>query len=899
MKGNKVIKQSSKLLIALCLIFAFLISPVTRLFSRITKVFASTSYTDLEGSNVKIEGFKSKGTVGEKVYLPKVYVDGSVYYANTTNTSIVYDIKTPVGVSGDVTIQGNDSEGYYFIPAAKGVYKLDIYTKISNKLQTVATDLQINVGTTTASYTVNTSAVVKDGDNAYVLPSKLSITTLASDSFMLDAPTMDEDSDINNVSLVCIPVGETNEANYLQMEYDATNKVFKFTTEAKAKLADLKENNKIGQYSFVYSYKVNGKKIIDDVIKTTTVVADASFADELDLRIGTLSSSSELDSKQIGEWVTLPSANVYDAKTGTTDSIPAIVSIKVTPSTTITGTPNIEYDGYSFKADKLGTYTITYTATYPFTNKTAEKTFIIELKDTTNPEVLIVDSYTARNDYFTSNTDATEEDYLDTLENARIKSIYVLGDAADATVDITIPAIYAKDNTADGNYKFERTLKRGSEVLLTLNSESTTGNNAAYTYAANKEGVYTVEYKATDSNGHTGKKTATIAVVKESTINGLVESGKTIADYLPSVTTATMSRYIKSGETLTFAIPTATDLMASKIADLSQFDRLKLSSYNWSSYVELTTVIKAYKDGVANPVASYTFTKDDVKNGKYELDLTKHNDLVDNQVSYFVVETTAKTDWMDALGQSASPVLSKQINFINTASDTTAPIVALAQDGSYTVLSDIMQNKNLSLIKANIAAYNETKNTHYDVNTFTFGADGYITLTSTEPGEDDVKIAPFNQHSNEASQTVKLPNVTITDVEDIDAVSITATITDSLGNTTTLNTKRESSTTNSREVSLGEISVLTAGMYTVNVKAVDKGGNISYYNYAFMVNDTTSPSDIILDEDIIGESTINKTYYTGEFIEFPAAKVEDNSGAEITVELTNIPYLYGCRQQSI
>ena len=86
MKGNKFMKKVSKVLLSGCMVFAFLCTPVTNLFSKITKVFANTSseLTDVEGANVKVEGFVDNGLVGNAVRLPSVKVGSTVYRADGT-----------------------------------------------------------------------------------------------------------------------------------------------------------------------------------------------------------------------------------------------------------------------------------------------------------------------------------------------------------------------------------------------------------------------------------------------------------------------------------------------------------------------------------------------------------------------------------------------------------------------------------------------------------------------------------------------------------------------------------------------------------------------------------------------------------------------------------------------
>ena len=884
MKGNKILKTISKLLLSVCMILAFLCSPITKLFTSVSKVFATTTpkLDDVEGANVRVEGFVSTGTVGSKVKLPRVYV-GDTEYKLTENdgTALIYDIKTPAGKSTlantDLTYNSEDGH-YYFTPTSEGVYTLDIHTVSETKLQTVVKGLQINVSKANIAFSVPNSAIIADGESANILPSKITLDSLAGDTFKLDAPVTD--GNVSNITLTCIPAGSTGSSDNYTLQYDSASNTYAFATADKTKL---KTNAKYGTYTFRYSYVENGLKLGTDITSTCEVVANDSFKDDITLAISALVTSSELEYGEIGKWNTLPTATVYNSKSGSTNAIPAILSIKAVASSAIEGA-KIEFDGYNFRADKIGKYQITYTASYPYTGLKVEKNYTIELKDETAPEVLFVGSYD-KSAYFTSNTDADETSFVESLTEAddSIKSIYVL-QSGKAIIDL--PAIYAKDNATDGTYELTR------EVIATDNQTTaiSVDNNNATTFEATAEGVYTVQYTARDSSNLTSVAKRTFLVVSEDTLKSTVDGVNTPGDITkPTITIGTTPRMVESNGNFEISVPTANDAIMSALRD--KFTRLKSSSISWSSNVDITATIQGYKaDDTKVDTATYTFTKEDINNSKYSISMADHSELNNNDVAYFKVEYTAATDWMTALSLDSATATSSKITYVSVEEDTTASVIALAEYEGQTTLAGIITKMNEDKITEIVNDY-YTKNgsTLSEPVSVSVGTNGLISVDT------DKYIAPFNQYSAENNYKVKLPNLIIKDKEDSTNLSVTVTITNALGNSKSfLPTFTQVLTENSDAngyiyhyyVSLGEFELASAGQYTITVTATDKGGNISTYSFAVLVNDTASPSDIVLDTDIIGESTISKTYYVGEFIPFPEATVVDNSDEECTYVAT-------------
>ena len=863
MKGNKFMKNISKVLLSGCMIFAFLCTPVTNLFSKITKVFANTSseLTDVEGANVKVEGFVDNGLVGSAVRLPVVKIGDTTYKADGTKAGasdidLVYDIKTPAGKGtiAKADIQ-SDNDGYYFIPTTEGVYTLDVHTVKDGKLSTVVKGLHINVTKPEADFSIMTNAIVKDGEKANILPATISIADLASVDFKLDAP--ETDGDITKIKVTCIPAGSTGASDNYTMELISDPGYFHFVEADRTALA---EKAKVGSYTFRYEYIENGVTL-QELTSTCKVVADDSFEDDITLAFGSLTSGSELSSSEIGKWVTLPSVTVYNSKSGSTDSVPAVVSIKVTPSSSISDA-KVEQDGYTFKANKIGKYQVTYTATYPYTDITVKKNFTIELKDETAPEVMLVDTYTRA-------TDAVEEDFVESLTDATdtIKSVYVL---SGGEAKIAIPAIYAKDNSSDGNYTMSRDV-----VFNNVTTEITADNNTATTHKVTEEGVYTINYRVTDSSNKTSVKKQIVVVLSEASILGFKDGATSLDDVTkPVITTGTAPRMVENTGTLVVAMPTATDSITSNIR--AKFSKLNNNSYSsWFSNVDITTTIQGYTSaGAVVSTAKYKLTEDDINDdGKYEIDMTEHSELTNDSVAYFKLLYSAKADWMGDSVTAATDASSK-INYVNVSEDLTSATIAIAGTDLFSVLAE----KNEATINAVVGN-----------SSWTILSNGMIEVDT------DKYVAPFNQYSTENPNAVVLPDLIITDSEDGSNLSVTGTITDSLGNTKTFVpeiTKIEA-VTNAYEyyVTLGSHELATAGMYTITVNAVDKGGNISTYSFAIMVNDTTGPSDVVLDVDIVGDSTISKTFYTGEFISFPEATVEDNTDGECTyvAKLTSYP----------
>ncbi|MBQ4557903.1 MAG: hypothetical protein IJA61_00815 [Clostridia bacterium] len=898
MKGNHIYKQTSKILIILTMMFAFLCSPITKLFTKVSKVFAAdkSQLTNVEGKKVQVVGFDSTAVLGDAVRLPKVIVDGTNYDAKTNDeTNLIYDIKCTTSkdkVSKDDITLGNDGY-YYFTPATEGVYTLDIHTVNENQLVTYAKGLQITVSKSTASFTVTNSAVMNGSNTAYVLPEKISLATLASADFKMPAAVVDENAVDGDMVLKLIPAGSA-ETNAITLQLNHVQDGTDYYTISESDRTALTTANKLGQYTFKYSYLKNDVKIASDVTLKTEVVADNTFADDIELKISTLTSSVELSAGEIGNWITLPTATVYDKSTGTTDSLPVALNINVTANSDVQGNVNIEYDGYNFKANKLGTYTVTYTATYPYTNKTVEKVFNITLKDTTSPTVKFVEAYD-RNAYFQTNTDATEEEFLDSLTDYAdsIKSVYVMsGDE----MSIVLPAIYAEDNSTDGNFTFTREVVKPNNEVTTIS----TAANQTHSFTATAEGVYTLNYKATDPNGKTTTAKYQFVVVKPATLISLDAKAEGDIAKLskPIITTGTVNRTVDDNGVITFAVPTASDALSDAFKD--EFSALKKYSSNWKSDIKITTTIQAYTSADAEITgASYTFTNDDIntKTNKYELDLSEHPELVTGAVSYYLIHYSATTDWMTetAVQLAAKTAQSSKIEYINAASDITAAEINFASYGDYKIIatetySDLIYAHNDEHINAVVQSYNDKKQAGDQLYNTVIGLNGMITDGTTP-------IAPFNQYSSENNQMVKLPNLIITDAEDGTSMSVTGTLTDAQGNSSSFVPQVTGMEVVAGKytyyVTLGEHKLTSAGLYTITITAKDKGGNISLYSFGLNVNDTTSPSDITLDADIIGERTINKTFYTGEFIYYPEADIKDNGSdaqeCTYVVELTSSP----------
>ena len=900
MKGNKILKQISKVLLSVCLVFAFLCTPITKFFGKVAKVFAESpsELTDITGANVKVEGFKGSGEVGKGIALPTVKVNGgSSINVTEENAGLVYDVKTSTGktVTTDTTFAkirkgiaelGEDTTKYYLVSTVEGVYTLDIHTVEAGKLQTVVKGLQINVTKADASIAVSSTSVVANGTNGIVLPAKISLAKIKSEDFKMPLPTLHKDGKMENVVVKCIPAGSTSDAaKVLEAIKDTDGKITHFAFKAEDRTA----LNSKGRYTFIYSYTTDGTKLCADAKITCEVADNDKYLDDITLAMSTTITDPELKSGNIGIEYSLPTATVYNSKSGSTDAIPAVVTIKVTPASDIANA-KVKLDGYKLTVDTIGTYHVVYTATYPYSDKKVERNFVVEMKDEISPEVMFVEGYD-RDAYFASHTDATETDFVESLvdKTDAIKSIYVLaGDSAT----INIPAIYAKDNSTDGKYTFTRTITKTDNNTVNIEEDS----NKTATFTATTEGVYTIQYSVTDGNNKQAIAKKSILVVKQATLSDVNaiddETSPTIVEASkPKVTTGTTPRTVKSDGTFSIAVPTATDTITTQLKE--KFTRLKSSSIAWTSNVELTTTLVAY-DSTDQKVdgKSYEFTKDDIdESGKYTIDMKKvfgADELAG--VAYFKVITTASTDWMTALNLGKKTVESSKITYVKSATDTNASTIAFAEFDGETTFAGILSKKNATIINNTIDKY-KAKHTGCTF-TATINNGGMLECTGSDAGH---SIAPFNQYSADNNAKVMFPDLLITDAEDGTQLSVTGTITDSLGNTKTFVPtidKIELLTgVYNYYVTLGEFELTTAGMYTVSITAKDMGDNYSVYSFGVMVNDTTSPSDIVLDTDLVGESTISKTYYTGEFISFPEAKIVDNvdENCEYTAKLTDYP----------
>lgn len=799
---------------------------------------STTTINNVVGAEIKTSRFRALKdgslvyqdtfNVGDNVYLPVVNVEDGV--------TLEYKIKKD-SKEFEPT-KDTDRNAYYFKAEYQGYYDVTIYAKKDGYVTTTLANLSVFVEREDATIKLPTNS-------EYVIPAKVAKNQT---NLKIPAPSViygdneeaEEVKDLQKGTMNVYLVAPTAENSITPLTLDtATQEFYAIDSD---KLAT------VGTYQVVYEYKNEGGSVISR-LESSFQVVDKYDTSEIKLKM--IYKSSLAEKGVVNKDISIPRVDVVDENVSSSDAINAYV--KVTVKNMKTGTVyDVDYDNYTFHPTEEGTYSVKYQAfigVFGTDCKTVEESpgSPIVISDTEAPDVFPTYAYEfddngeitkVNNKTITATEGKTQREVAEEeLVNRRVDvpSAVVVGQ------EFTIPAAYAIDNFNTYSNKNEdiiitRTYKPKSGSLTTV---STPANEVA-TIKFETSGSAQVRYYAKDKKGNeTGEISYDIMVYDS--IEDLKDGETTVK--LDVGTTLITDKE----ETLTFAKPTATD--------------------TYDKHVDVKTyLIKgAYSETATKELLTET---DD--NGKYVIDV---DSLVRDGLSEFTVVAEATIDKTLEGTRTGGLTTTKYqtVKIQRTSADAIAP--------SFEVVGG--WNEQLYALNTVTDEEEGLKNIIADSNGAQIDDAGYL---KTSAGafipvkvDSDINKAPFDQGSN----ILRIPTVKFTDAEDAN-LSISVEIRDRNGNIVDKYNQesivKTTGSTNTYEVSGASFKLNSYGMYTVTFKAQDYAGNIVIRTYGIRVNDKTSPTITIIDED-----KFNKEIEVGEYFEVPTATLmkegEDVNGS--------------------
>ena len=349
MKGKK--KYIVPLLVASVTASGAVVSSIQNVQQQ-SQVFAEAVASDvkLTSENVQITNFDKEVTLGEKFNLPTVIV------ANE-GVKITYTVKkgkTTVTKHEVTTAASHLNSGKYVVTPdvevdadLAGYYTIKITAEVDGKISTLAESLQVYVDTPTVTISlVNNSKyvipakVATNQSNFYIPMPKLSMNGEA----LTDAEVRDEFEDGNFRVILTNPEG---------VQYDLTidtNNDYFYVAPEKLAVA--------GNYDISYYYEDGVAKASLEGLQEFQAIADYDYSKiDLDFSlIGTFPTTGE-----VGKPVSLSQLKIYDAKSGTTNTVNAQTVIKVVHEKTGTEYP-VNYEDFTFTPEQTGNYVVSYQA---------------------------------------------------------------------------------------------------------------------------------------------------------------------------------------------------------------------------------------------------------------------------------------------------------------------------------------------------------------------------------------------------------------------------------------------------------------------------------------------------------------------------------------------------------
>lgn len=842
MKGKKII-------VPLLLAGMTATGVVTNVEQKVSVQAQDTAIVNVAGAELQVKnGFSDSYKVGDPVYLPDVSTNvGEVEYEITKGNKTVKVLEDGQGKK-------------YFEAKYVGYYNVSIsavekngegeITRVVSKLSNLSVwvekdDAVINLPT----------------NNEYVIPAKVPVKQ---EGLKIPAPTVTVEESGEEVektarelgtSLVVRLVTPSNsQGEVLTLTQDTTNT--ENPNDYYAVNKDLLAS--AGTYQIVYEYK-NGNSIISRLESNFQVVNEYDL-DKIKLTMKILDTVPSTGN--VCTDISIPKIKVTESASSL-DEINTKVTVTVTNLRT-GETVDVDYDNYTFHPTKEGYYTVTYKASIPlFGKETAEVTpdQTIEVKDKQAPTLLPTYAYELNKDNdnnvvsvngnavisvngqaVAATQDKTAKEVAEEMlvnRKVDVPSVAIL--KADASgvksVKVKVPAVYATDNF--DNYEditITRTYKTSSGTVSTINTPA----NEVAEIEFKTKGNHEIRFKATDKAGNTLGDVVYDIVVYD--VDEDLSDGKTKINL--NVGTDAVSD--KEG-TLEFAKPTATD--------------------TYDSEVEVKTFYKLVKAGVEQDAIELVETNDD---GKYEIDVTPFTDDITAIKIYseaYLDSTLVGTrDGFETEAKVTTDVYEVQV--IHSNGDIVAPDFMMGASTDVTA-----QMWNASLIAENTIV-DEDKGRHditienavsIDDKGYALDINGDVILNSQ-----GTKLAAFDQ----GNDIIYLPEVKFSENYD-NNLKITVTITDKFGNV--VSKIDQETISRSKEapyvytVSGASFKLSSYGVYTVTYSAQDIGGNATVKSFGIRVNDKTTPTITIDDEDKFG-----KEVEVGDYFRVPTAKLVKN-----------------------
>ena len=546
--------------------------------------YQATSVSATMGDDLKLAGFVSNAEVGEEYTLPTATAGngGTTITLNVLNPRGVYEVKDAVITSGTNGYTGNE-QGKLQLQYS-GVYTLYYTAKNSQGMTTNSEQLTINV--TSSNY-----EIVKPTNTQYVIPSTIHVNQ---ENLKIEVPTVkkgDEEQTLFTVeegevvanasadtSLEIVLEDKDGEKTPLldsatsKPEVDANGK---FYVAVPSSLL-VKQGTYIIHYKY-YEGKDSDTRVIKDTETTRFTTSNNLDTDKIQLQMSYNSSLPTATSIVLGEENTLPTVTVKDKTSGSTMN--AYTTIKIdykernaSGYTTLGTIDTFDTDLFT----KAGDYRITYTVNLDlFGLEPVTNSFRIDnVTDNKKPELYVVSGYTlneANKDQYEHLTDEEIDELLTQVEYD-IPSTVVLDGESNAA-NITLPAIYARDNMTNSSeliYKIDYRKSSNNTrktIYNSTNTESTHKYNETLAFNEIKEaGEYTIIYSVEDQNGNVTERSFTVQVYQA----GDSEYTDKVQKATPSVSLTLSKDYIDANADLVFDKPTAKD---------SYDARVKLETY--------------------------------------------------------------------------------------------------------------------------------------------------------------------------------------------------------------------------------------------------------------------------------------------------------------------------------
>lgn len=490
---------------------------------------------------LSVEGSKTKATVGDYFTVP------TAKFNNITLTEDNYTVKSPNGAT--VTVESGK-----FKVSTTGTYIITYSYEENDKTYTANYYVEGEVAKITINVKENTKRT---------LPGDV-YESFTGDIYIPEVEVLDEDGeemsadDYNVVTQVSTKSGELT-----------------FNEDGKLDLSTVKTNNKltVGKYFVKYTVSTKSGTYLATLEKEFEVLSDKAFIakyKKLDYTLSCEFSSTAPTSAEIGKELTLPKV------TGKINSEQTPVWYKteiklVKDGKEIDVTDQTLEDG-KFTAKK--SYTINGT-TYDATNATYQFYYnvtdalgksgdkigfsISGVKDTTAPEIMVVDAYDvdSLNEETVESAEYKLQQNFEKGENVILKAIYAK-DLSDSLKDMTLTRTINKDNASSSESKVwsdEEYSKGDGAVENSFSKDIVFNKSESYNLGENEidggtleAGSYTIYYKATDSAGKSVSVNYSFTVNANFTFS---ETNKPKIEFLNN-----FQESMSSGEKVSFSAPT-------------------------------------------------------------------------------------------------------------------------------------------------------------------------------------------------------------------------------------------------------------------------------------------------------------------------------------------------------